>query len=183
MTPTDAEIAQLYERWAPVVMRRARSILGNDELAQDAVQETFARVIARWDQFRGDASPTTWIYQITTNHCLNQLRNRTGRTQKLQQRQLELRPTEPEAVESFDHDVLRRLLSECDEETRRVVVHIYFDEMTREETAQMVQRSVPTVRKRLRQFLESARRQLAGSTAAAALALLALHSATPGVIG
>lgn len=160
-TPTDAELAELYERFAPIVFRRARGILGNDELARDAVQDTFAKVISRWEQFRGDASPTTWIYRITTNHCLNQLRNRSGRQDKLHRRRDELRPDGPSAPDRIlEASAVRALLETCDEETRRIIIHVFFDDMTREQTALVVGRSVPTVRKRIRGFLEHARAHL-----------------------
>jgi RNA polymerase sigma factor (sigma-70 family) len=173
-TPSDSELSELYERFAPIVMRRARAILGNDELAREAVQETFAKVIARWDQFRGDASPTTWIYRITTNHCLNQLRNQKGRRDKLQRRHHELLPKGPAAPDlGLEAAAVRALLDGCDDETRRIVVHIYFDDLTREETAQLVGRSVPTVRKRIRGFLEHARTHMV-SIGVAAVGLLFL---------
>lgn len=174
--PSDAEIAELYERYAPIVLRRARAILANEELAQDAVQETFAKVIARWDQFRGDASPTTWIYQITTNHCLNQLRNRGGRRDKLHHRRDELVPEPPAAPDHrLEAETVRTLLADCDDETRRILVHVYFDDMTREQTAVLVGRSVPTVRKRIRSFLERARHHLE-AVGVAALGAVAVFS-------
>ena len=84
--PTDAEVAELYERYAHVVFHRARQLMGNDEEAQDAVQETFARVICHLESFRHEASPLTWMYRISTNWCLNQLRNKRGRKQKREAR-------------------------------------------------------------------------------------------------
>jgi len=175
-TPTDAEIQALYEQYAPIVFRRARSILGNEELARDAVQETFAKVIARWGQFRGDASPTTWIYQITTNHCLNQLRNSGGRRDKLQRRHDELVPDGPKAPDArLEAAAVRDILATCDDETRRIIVHVYFDDMTREQTAELVGRSVPTVRKRIRGFLQRARLQM-GAVGIAAVGLFLLFS-------
>ena len=173
--PTDSELSELYTRYAPIILRRARSILGNEELAQDAVQETFAKVISRWGQFRGDASPTTWIYQITTNHCLNQLRNRKGRRDKLAQRHSELTPDRPAAPDRvLDADSVRDLLDGCDEETRRIIIHVYFDDLSREQTALLVGRSVPTVRKRIRGFLDHARAQMT-TTGVAAVGLFLLY--------
>ena len=84
MTITDQELAALYDRYAHIVYRRCLSILRNEEDAHDAVQETFARVIRHNDEFRGKASPLTWMYRISTNYCLNQLRNHVGRRAKLE---------------------------------------------------------------------------------------------------
>lgn len=176
MQPTDAEIAALYERYAHVIHHRARSILGTDEAAADAVQETFARVIRNWDRFRGESSPLTWMYRITTNWCLNQLRNRKGRADKRQHHRVDI---VGDGVtwqrDDSEAQLIRRLLAEADDETRRIVLHVYFDDMTREQTARAVGLSVPTVRKRLRAFFARCRTALDGpGAAAAAIALLAL---------
>lgn len=173
--PTDAEIAALYDRYAHVIFHRARQILHNDEEAQDAVQETFARVIHHWESFRHEASPLTWMYRISTNWCLNQLRNKKGRRQKREARTHDivgegvswLRP-------QLEAELVRELIAEADEETQRIVIHLYFDDMTREETAKLVGLSVPTLRKRLRAFLKQANLKLTMDRRHAALATASL---------
>jgi RNA polymerase sigma-70 factor, ECF subfamily len=73
---TRDELKQLYERYAPVVVRRARRLLGRDADAWDAVQEVFQKMLTAHESFRGEARPLTWLYRITTNVCLNMLRAR-----------------------------------------------------------------------------------------------------------
>ena len=186
MAPTEQEIAELYSRYSAVIFHRARCITGNDEEAHDAVQETFARVIRHWEAFRGEASPLTWMSRITTNWCLNQIRNRKGRSAKHTDH---LHEIVPEAFSWLaprsDAATVRRLLEEVDEETRAVVIHLYFDDMTREETASAVGISVPTVRKRLDGFLKRSHRVLTTRRAPAAggLALLCLGLLIQGLWG
>jgi DNA-directed RNA polymerase specialized sigma24 family protein len=61
------------------------------------------------------------------------------------------------------------------------VLYVYFDDMTREETAVLVGLSVPTVRKRLNQFLYRARKAFGVpseailATAFATLTLLGMY--------
>ncbi len=160
MDLSDAELAELYDRYAHVIFHRARRILRNDEDAHDVVQETFSRVIRNADTFRKQSSPLTWMYAIATNYSLNQLRNRKGRRQKLNDRGVELAPHQRPAEAFEDHDRLLKLLEGVDDETRACVVHTYFDDCTRQETAKLVGLSVPTVRKRVNTFLERARREL-----------------------
>jgi RNA polymerase sigma-70 factor, ECF subfamily len=170
--PTEAELAALYARYAGPIHHRALSILKNEELAQEAVQETFVRVMRNWDQFRGDASPYTWMYRITTNFCLNQLRNRNSRLQKQVNHRTDIMGEETTWMrDESEADVIRALLADADLETRQVVMHLYFDDMTKEQTALAVGLSVPTVRKRLDAFLRRAKRNLSSPSAAAALAL------------
>jgi RNA polymerase sigma factor (sigma-70 family) len=167
MKLTDEELAQLYDRYAHVLFHRCRSILRNDQDAWDAVHETFARVIRNADTFRQQSSPLTWMYKISTNYALNQLRNRKTRDRK--QEIVGPERTAPRDEANEDHARILELLDGADEETRACVVHTFFDECTREETARLVGLSVPTVRKRIHAFLERARRQLGVAAALVAL--------------
>lgn len=175
MAPTDAEIEALYARYAPVLHHRARSILGTEEAAADAVHETFARVIRHWERFRGESSPLTWMYRITTNWCLNQLRNGKGRAEKRVAHHAELAgPTVTWQRDDSEAALVRRMLAEVDDQTRHIVLHVYFDDMTREQAAKEVGISVPTLRKRLRAFFDLCRRALEASPRGALPAALAL---------
>ena len=140
--------------------------------------ETFARVIRHWDSFRQQASPLTWMVQISTNWCLNRLRDHKGHVRKHDERRQEIvgdGVTRTDVVGTLDAGRLRELLADEDEETQRIVVHLYFDDLTREETAKLVGISVPTLRKRHDAFLKRARRALgAAAVPAAALFLLFL---------
>jgi RNA polymerase sigma-70 factor (ECF subfamily) len=180
MPVPETELRELYVRYAPVLHHRARAILGSEEDAADAVQETFARVVRNWEQFRQEASPLTWMYQISTNWCLNQLRNRKGHQRKHTDHAGEIGGSPTAAVTgTLDADTLRTLLAEEDDETRRILVHLYFDDMTREETAKFVGISVPTLRKRHDAFLRRARRALGVAVLATMAAWLLLHAGTP----
>lgn len=170
MELTDEELARLYDRYGHVLFHRCRGILRNDEEAWDAVQETFARVIRSSASFRSQASPLTWMYRISTNYCLNQLRNRRGRERKHEDHREDIGGpgvASPGDAEGNDHARVLALLADADDETRRCVVHTYFDDCTREEVAELVGLSVPTVRKRVNTFLEQARRELGVALAAA----------------
>ncbi len=176
MPPTDAELQTLYAQYAPVIHRRCRSILGNEEDAHDAVQETFSRVIVHWETFRGEASPLTWMYRISTNYCLNRIRNRRSRADKRHVHRDDIVSTSFErAGSAFEsEDTVRRLLELANDQERAIVIHIFFDDMTREQAAQMVGVSVPTLRKRLNIFLKRARKVMESDGFALAAGALVL---------
>ena len=75
-------IEALYRQYGSLVLGRARRLLGNDQAADDALQEVFVRVVRGYDAFRRDASPVTWLYRITTNYCLNLLRDSARRERR-----------------------------------------------------------------------------------------------------
>jgi RNA polymerase sigma-70 factor, ECF subfamily len=172
---TDEALTQLYDRYGHVLFHRCRSLLRNDEEAWDAVQETFARVIRSADSFREQSSPLTWMYRISTNYCLNQIRNRRGRERKHEDHRQEIGGPSVvwfDGADNADQARVLELLDGCDEQTRACVVHTFFDDCTREEVASLVGISVPTVRKRVNTFLDRARRELGVALAAAGAALL-----------
>jgi len=59
-------------------------ICGDPADAEDLVQETFLNAYKSWDGFRGDASPSTWLYTIAMNACRRQKRLRAGQPSQLQ---------------------------------------------------------------------------------------------------
>lgn len=54
----------------------ALRILNNSEDAYDAAQEVFIKVYKSIASFKGDSSFSTWIYRITKNVCLDEIRKR-----------------------------------------------------------------------------------------------------------
>ena len=152
-------LAELYEKHAAAVYGRCRYLLKDDEGAKDALQEVFAKALRALPEFREAASPATWILQIATHHCLNELRARKAAwreqlAQLSRDRRNEVEPPERRAL-------VRALLSAAPAEAQEVAVLYFVDELTQAEIAQATGRSLPTVRKRLRDFLAAARAALA----------------------
>jgi RNA polymerase sigma factor (sigma-70 family) len=157
VAPLDVE--GLYRTYAPLVLRRARAILGEEQAAKDAVQEIFMRVLHSWDDFRGDASPTTWLYRVTTNHCLNLIRDRDRRATLLAERV-------PPAAEVSAHEqenrlTVAQLLKQMPEQLREIAVYHFVDQLSRDEIAVLLAISPRTVHNRLVAFRELARSAMA----------------------
>lgn len=56
------------------VFNTAYRFLNSKEDAEDVAQEVFVKAIEYIKSFRGESSVKTWLYRITKNLCLNQLR-------------------------------------------------------------------------------------------------------------
>lgn len=75
----DGDAAAFWElmgRHNQRLFRIARSILRDDHEAEDAVQDTYVRALSAIDQFRGQASVSTWLARIAINESLGRLRRR-----------------------------------------------------------------------------------------------------------
>ncbi len=62
----------------PSLYRMARSLVRDDDRANDLVQQTFLRALERGEQYRGDGDPAAWLRRILWRLSLDQVR-RGGR--------------------------------------------------------------------------------------------------------
>jgi RNA polymerase sigma-70 factor (ECF subfamily) len=130
-----SEIEALYRCHGPAVFRRAMAILGNEAAAADAVQDVFIRALDHHAEFRGESSPMTWLYRITTNLCLNRLRDEKRR------RELDQESVQQETVTGRRLEVtpdVRNLLRTLPPKVAQAGVYYYVDGMTHEEIAALL---------------------------------------------
>ncbi len=73
----------LVERYQRKVYALALGLLRDPDEARDTAQEAFLKVHQHLDGFQGSASFYTWIYRITVNLCIDQLR-KAGRGGKVE---------------------------------------------------------------------------------------------------
>jgi RNA polymerase sigma-70 factor (ECF subfamily) len=164
-----AEIEELYRRFGALVRRRARSILGDEQEAMDAAQEVFVRVIAAMAEFRGQSQPSTWLYRITTNLCLNRIRDGKRRRDRLAEVAQAGGPFPAGAAPSPEaRTALRGLLAQVPEDLAQVAVYYYVDEMDQAEIAAVLGVSRRTIGYRLDRFREVAQDRLGDIAAPAA---------------
>ena len=69
-------VAELYDRYQRKMLNYLYRITGNQEVAEDMVQETFVRVVRHLHSYRPTGSVGGWIYRIARNLALNELRYR-----------------------------------------------------------------------------------------------------------
>ena len=144
------DIDQLYRQYGPMVMRRCRQLLRDEDQALDATQDVFVRLIERRDHLRADY-PSSLLYRIATNLCLNRIRDAKKRKTSTDQKLLEQIADLDDAEGQIEaRSVLARLFGLERESTRTMAVLHYVDGMTLEEVAGEVGMSVSGVRKRLR---------------------------------
>jgi RNA polymerase sigma-70 factor, ECF subfamily len=66
----------LVERHSRSVFRLAYRLTGNEQDAEDVVQETFLRAYKQLQNFESRASFGTWLYRIGANYALDLIRSR-----------------------------------------------------------------------------------------------------------
>ena len=162
------ELEALYRTYGALVKRRARGILGDDHEAQDAMQEVFVRVIGAMSEFRRQSQPSTWLYRITTNLCLNRLRDGRRRRDHLSRLGAEaVASPRSTALSPELKATLERVLTSVPTELAEVAVYYYVDEMDQAEIAKLVGVARRTVGYRLDRFRAEATKLLESSPPAA----------------
>ena len=161
----EATVAELYRLHGPAVYRRCRRLLKNSELAQDATQEVFCRLVRNLHKLQ-DHDLVAWVYRVATNHCLNMLRDTRGHGEE----ELDLDLHAPSVGHgcSLDSLLVRSLLSRFDEATQTIAVCVLVEGMDHQEAAEMMGVSRRTAERKLDRFLLKSRQHLVRSGAAAA---------------
>ena len=158
---TAPTLESLYDTWGPMVLRRARAMLGDEQAAWDATHEVFIKVLGALPQFRQESSPVTWLYRATTNHCLNVLRDQARRAEVSHD-------DEDEASTNPRHEdrmTLVAVLAQVPADLREIAVYYYLDQMSQDEIAAVCGLSRRTVGNRLVEFHEAARLAVAETKA------------------
>src|SRR5947209_11934044 len=75
----------LVERHSRALFRLAFRMTGNEQDAEDVVQESFLRAYRQLGKFDDRAAFGTWLYRIATNCSLDLVRSRKRRSEHLAQ--------------------------------------------------------------------------------------------------
>lgn len=148
------DIELLYRKYGPMVFRRCKTMLKNDDAATDAMQDVFVQLIKKKDSLTMDA-PSSLLYTIATNTCLNIIRKskKTPECESDEILAIVAGYDDPEKMVLTNH-FLDRLFGTEKSSTKTIAVLHYVDGYTLEETAEQVGLSVSGVRKRLRKLRE-----------------------------
>jgi RNA polymerase sigma-70 factor (ECF subfamily) len=143
----DSGLAELYDRYAPLVTGLALRIVGDPADAQDVLQVVFLqawRQADRYDTSRG--APEAWLCTITRTRALDQLRRRIGRKERPEATSLPHMAT-PATVERL---AVQRALSELSPTQRHALELAYYEGLSQSEIATRLGEPLGTIKTRIR---------------------------------
>jgi RNA polymerase sigma-70 factor, ECF subfamily len=151
----------LVNRYERKIFRLGMNITGSREDAEDVMQEAFLKAYQHLPEFEGNSRFYTWLVRIAVNQALMKLRKRRPNQVSLDE-EIEtgedsfFRDVEdwgPSPAERYEqtqlHDILNEAISELDPNFRIVFQLRDIEEMSTEETADVLHLSVPAVKSRL----------------------------------
>src|ERR1043166_1905493 len=123
----DAEaFGELVRRWERRIFALTYGMLGREEDARDATQETFIAAFRNLAAFRGEAKVSSWLHRIAVNQCITRQRRAKARG-----------------------EAVRRAVNSLPPELRSVVVMKEFEDLTFQEIADTLGVPLSTVKSRL----------------------------------
>jgi RNA polymerase sigma-70 factor (ECF subfamily) len=157
-----ASFSVLLRRYEGKIFRLAMNITQNREDAEDVLQEAFLKAYEHLDQFQGNSRFYTWIVRIAVNQALMKLRKRrSDRTVSIDEQidtgedtvVREIAAWDPDPEERFSREELHEILTGAIDELAPIYRTVFtlrdVDGLSTEETADVLDLSVPAVKSRL----------------------------------
>ncbi|HZT49712.1 MAG TPA: sigma-70 family RNA polymerase sigma factor [Hyphomicrobiaceae bacterium] len=132
----------------PRLRRYARALVGDNGEADDLIQDTLERAIARLDQWRDGDSPRKWLFSILHNLHVDSLRRKSRRPPHVGLDSLGIEQSAPPADGASGRDI-DRALQLLSGEQRQVLLLVGLEGLSYAETAEVLDIPVGTVMSRL----------------------------------
>ena len=128
---SEAAIEEVYRRRYSSFLRLGFAMLGNHDLAREAVQETFATALRERASFRGDGSLDGWLWKAMLNACRQERR----RWRRLSDEQ----PPEPATNgQPSEWSELRALIAALPDQERHALFLRYYADLSQDEIAEVL---------------------------------------------
>ncbi len=138
----EAAFRQLMGVYKRPLYAHIRSMTGNHEDTDDALQNTFVKVWRHIDGFKGDSALYTWLYRIATNEALTLInRNKKMHSVTVEDTHRQTNYAEGPSGEEIK-EKLQAAISTLPEKQRQVFEWKYFAEMKYEEMANLTGTSI-----------------------------------------
>src|SRR5256885_3818065 len=161
---------EIVRRWERRIFALAYNMLGREEDARDATQETFINAFRNLRGFRGAAKVSSWLHRIAVNQCITRQRRVKVRGEAALEDETEkdgasfFAPAQASPAHAAEHGertaMVRRAVNALPTELRQVILMKEFEELTFQEIAEALDLPLSTVKSRLYTALKQLRMRL-----------------------
>ncbi len=151
----DAEFEAFFVETYGGLLRTLTVIIGDGELAADALQDAYQKAYVRWGKIRRYDAPAAWVRHVALNRSRDLIRSNERR------RRNEERAAAPESIVDPElDDSLLSLLKPLPERQRTAMALFYLEELSVEQVADAMGVSAGAVKYHLNQGREKLRPSL-----------------------
>jgi RNA polymerase sigma-70 factor (ECF subfamily) len=169
---------ELVRRWERRIFALAYGMLGREEDARDATQETFIAAFRNLRGFRGEAKVSSWLHRIAVNQCITRQRRAKVRSETALEDEVEKNAGSFAAPTTYSPagvverrqvtQAVRKAVNSLPVELRQVIVMKEFEDLTFKEIADALDLPLSTVKSRLYTALKQLQMRLQKFTSEAA---------------
>lgn len=149
-TQRNVYFEEIYDRYVDKVYRKCLSFVKNEAQAEDFTHDIFLRVVLKLGSFKEQAKFSTWLYSITYNYCMDQVR------QTKRQAEVALDENFDLADDGYDLELiemqtqsLKKALQKIDPDERAILLMKYQDDFSIKEIAETFKITESAVKMRL----------------------------------
>lgn len=141
----------LYENYSNSLFGVIKSIINNDKIAEDALQETFIKVWKNAEKFDSNkAKLYTWLHRIAKNTAIDKVRSFKNKQQKeVQKEQFVVDKISSYRINQDTID-LRQHVERLDPKYKMVLEALYFEGMTQQDASDELNIPLGTIKSRLK---------------------------------
>ncbi len=164
LTQKNSFFEELYERYADKVYRKCLTLVKDKARAEDFTHDIFLKLIFKLGSFKEEARFSTWLYSITYNYCMDQLRVNKKRGETNLEEELEVADEDVDVsvlLEERDTDAkrLHRAIDHLSTEERSILMMKYLDDLSIRDIASVFRITESAVKMRLLRSRESLRKK------------------------
>ncbi|MCR4615598.1 MAG: RNA polymerase sigma factor [Clostridiales bacterium] len=158
LSRTDKEFSEIYNRHVDTVYRVCFMFLKNEHDTEDAVQDTFIKLMNYKGEFESEEHEKAWLIRTASNHCRDILKHFWRKTVSLEV----VGESEDEEDKSFEVDETLEKVLALPDKYKTVIYLYYYEGYKTYEIAEMIGRPDATVRGYLRKGRELLKINLGG---------------------
>lgn len=164
LTQKNSFFEELYERYADKVYRKCLTLVKDAARAEDFTHDIFLKLIVKLGSFKEEARFSTWLYSITYNYCMDQLRVNKKRGEVNLEEEVDVMDEDVDVsvlIEEKDADAkrLHRAIDTLTTEERSILMMKYLDDLSIRDIASVFRITESAVKMRLLRSRENLRKK------------------------
>lgn len=142
----------LVEKYRKMVYTLALKLLKRPEDAEEMAQDTFIKAFQKLDSYEGKSKFSTWIYSITYNACISELRKRRIDFKSLEEQrfsdqdEMKMHDFYSESKKEDQEKYLNLALSKLPEDDQVLVTLYYYEDQSMDEISEITGLTVSNIK-------------------------------------
>ncbi len=145
------ELSTLIDEYGSGVLNTAYLYLKDKQLAEDVFQEVFIKAYQKINTFEFRSSIKTWLIRITINQCKDMIKSAYRKKVHIgiDENEHIIKSAEQVAEENIENEMLYSAVMSLQPKHREIIMLRYYNELSLDEIAEILQISNGAVRTRL----------------------------------